>query len=766
MPPAQRFRQLVVRCALPCSILALSAGCRSAKSAFSYSNVSVKPTSATSLPDSAVNSEPVALTPEASGNSEPLPVSLESVTTPSDPAAVIYKADNSFRFKGHEKGHELQLEELDLVPERQAIGLNFADTLAEFAMAQIDLMNGDLEQAADSYLKSIELDRNEPISHHLLYKRAADSLILLDRREEAHTLLRNFVHERPHDPNGYALLGHTLESGGNLAAATALYQEALKRFPKLDLFPLSYADLLVDESKYVEATTLLQRALTRMPNSTNLYIRLGQVQQGMADIAASPNEKRHALDDAAGVHQHRLIQYGHEQPKHHVELACIFASTQNIPSSVHHLAEAERMAGASMEAKAELAQTFARHAGGPQNAAQSLAQLSDHPDAAWAHYYRGILIEKEEPALALRAFRASEERVPPEAAPYLKQVYLALDLGKLDTAFQATSRGLEDVPDNPGLLQAKGHVQLLKEDYAGAITTYRRIRQILADHLPLLSTARLDFKQAIAHTALNEIEEAADYLIASVTVDPAIYPEYLKKTATFTREQERRAAGHVLEAMCLEQPHRPFHAKYYGYWYRNQGLYRQATTWFVKTEEVATCTDRGTMRTVLSADFYFAFGDSLEALGRLREAEAILRRAIALRSSHPEACHLLARVLANQGVHLNEALELCQRSIANSPETGTNQATLGWIHFRRGEYEEALAAYTLALDTNEADASLHARIADVYAERGNLAKAAAHRARFTALSPEKGGFAQWKAPAPLELHPTTSNEDATEVPQN
>ena len=46
---------------------------------------------------------------------------------------------------------------------------------------------------------------------------------------------------------------------------------------------------------------------------------------------------------------------------------------------------------------------------------------------------------------------------------------------------------------------------------------------------------------------------------------------------------------------------------------------------------------------------------------------------------------------ADQNTHLDEAEDYIKRALAADPENGAYLDSLGWLHFRRGQYEQALA---------------------------------------------------------------------------
>jgi tetratricopeptide (TPR) repeat protein len=66
---------------------------------------------------------------------------------------------------------------------------------------------------------------------------------------------------------------------------------------------------------------------------------------------------------------------------------------------------------------------------------------------------------------------------------------------------------------------------------------------------------------------------------------------------------------------------------------------------------------------------------------------------------HPRAAHALnalAYLWAEDGRQLSDALRLQRRALEQRPYSGAFQDTLGWIHFRMGNVDEALSSLELA----------------------------------------------------------------------
>lgn len=81
-----------------------------------------------------------------------------------------------------------------------------------------------------------------------------------------------------------------------------------------------------------------------------------------------------------------------------------------------------------------------------------------------------------------------------------------------------------------------------------------------------------------------------------------------------------------------------------------------------------------------------------EKLGRLEQAERLLRRVLELQPDSAQAHNALGYALADRGVRLQEARQLIARALELSPGDPFITDSLGWVEFRLGRIDEALNA--------------------------------------------------------------------------
>jgi tetratricopeptide (TPR) repeat protein len=88
-------------------------------------------------------------------------------------------------------------------------------------------------------------------------------------------------------------------------------------------------------------------------------------------------------------------------------------------------------------------------------------------------------------------------------------------------------------------------------------------------------------------------------------------------------------------------------------------------------------------------DLLFIRAAALERLGQVEESEELFRRLVDDEPADANAANYLGYMWADREVHLDEALELIARAVALDPENSAYLDSLGWVHYRLGDFEQA-----------------------------------------------------------------------------
>lgn len=126
-----------------------------------------------------------------------------------------------------------------------------------------------------------------------------------------------------------------------------------------------------------------------------------------------------------------------------------------------------------------------------------------------------------------------------------------------------------------------------------------------------------------------------------------------------------------------------------------------------------------------SRDLEFQAAAVEEQSGRFREAERRFRELIRKRPEDGEALNYLGYMLADRGIKLQDALAFLEKAVGLEPENTAFLDSLGWVHFRLGEYEQAKTFLEKAARGSRPDPTILEHLADTYAALGKVPEALA-----------------------------------------
>ena len=133
---------------------------------------------------------------------------------------------------------------------------------------------------------------------------------------------------------------------------------------------------------------------------------------------------------------------------------------------------------------------------------------------------------------------------------------------------------------------------------------------------------------------------------------------------------------------------------------------------------------------------YFARGAARERLDRWAEAEADFQRALELSPDQPDVLNYLGYSWVDRGENLQQGLAMIRRAAELRPMSGAIIDSLGWAHYRLGDYEQALDWLEAAVRLEPADPTLNDHLGDVYWRLGRRIEARYQWRRAMTLDPE------------------------------
>jgi tetratricopeptide (TPR) repeat protein len=119
----------------------------------------------------------------------------------------------------------------------------------------------------------------------------------------------------------------------------------------------------------------------------------------------------------------------------------------------------------------------------------------------------------------------------------------------------------------------------------------------------------------------------------------------------------------------------------------------------------------------------FQLGAAYERSGEVDQAVGTFRRLLAAHPDFDEASNYLGYLWADRGENLEEALGLIRRAVAAEPDNAAYVDSLGWVHYRLGDYQVAVRYLERAARLLPDDPEILEHLGDVYRDLGDERRA-------------------------------------------
>jgi tetratricopeptide (TPR) repeat protein len=133
--------------------------------------------------------------------------------------------------------------------------------------------------------------------------------------------------------------------------------------------------------------------------------------------------------------------------------------------------------------------------------------------------------------------------------------------------------------------------------------------------------------------------------------------------------------------------------------------------------------------------FYFR-GICYERSKQWPLAEADLKKALELSPDQPLVLNYLGYSWIDQGVNLDEGMNMIRRAVEQRPDDGYIVDSLGWANFRIGNYDEAVKDLERAVELKPDDSTINDHLGDAYWRVGRVLEARFQWSHAKDLKPE------------------------------
>ena len=145
----------------------------------------------------------------------------------------------------------------------------------------------------------------------------------------------------------------------------------------------------------------------------------------------------------------------------------------------------------------------------------------------------------------------------------------------------------------------------------------------------------------------------------------------------------------------------------------------------------------------VNAKFYFNYGAAAEQAGLYDKAADLLRKSIALDPDNSaESSNYLGYMWADHNMNLDEAETMIRRALQSDPNNASYLDSLGWVEFRKGQFDRALDNLLQAAKTAQReDPVVFEHIGDTYLKLNRMRDALEAWQKALSLDPKNKNLA-------------------------
>ena len=233
---------------------------------------------------------------------------------------------------------------------------------------------------------------------------------------------------------------------------------------------------------------------------------------------------------------------------------------------------------------------------------------------------------------------------------------------------------------------------------------------------PELTLARLLLSDVLS--AENKPELSLEILSAIPQSSPYWWAARLRIAASLEMLDRTDDAIDQLKEMAGEQPMRASAAMQLGDLLRSKKRFNEAVEAYdeaIRRFKAAGMPERWSL--------YYSRGIALERAGQWKRAEADLFHALELKPDQPLVLNYLGYSWIDRGENLDRGLKMIEKAVEVRPEDGYIVDSLGWAHYRLGDYTGAVQYLEKAIELVPEDPTINDHLGDAYWQSGRPVEA-------------------------------------------
>jgi tetratricopeptide (TPR) repeat protein len=351
-----------------------------------------------------------------------------------------------------------------------------------------------------------------------------------------------------------------------------------------------------------------------------------------------------------------------------------------------------------------------------------LATKMSQPDLA-AKYYKKALAQNWTVDLAIEVseyytlqkeyenaetlYRSILERYPQERNSGLGLVNVLLLQDKTKDAFTVLQemRQNSNDPSEIDIITARLYLRNNNLEKAATVLKPLVLEENVDEAIYMLAVIRYQQQDIInAQTLLEKIESQSDFFEDAISL----------RVRIFIEEKQFTEATALLQK-TIKDHETPSPALYtlLASLYMEQGLFQDG---YSTLDTALIVHPRNTK-------ILFEYGLLLEKENKREAAIQWMQKILKLDPDHADALNYIGYTWADLDINLDQALIYIQKAVELKPQNGYIRDSLGWVHYRMGEFDKASKEINEALKMEPEDPYIYEHLGDIYKKLGKKKEA-------------------------------------------
>ena len=482
----------------------------------------------------------------------------------------------------------------------------------------------------------------------------------------------------PKDTESELWLVRLYRMTGDTTKAENILQDLLKQDPNDEGVIEQAAQLMLDHGRAEEAINLLKDATARTPSGR------------LSDLLGDAYTQRHDYANAEIAYD-KAVGMEPEEPGHHRGLAQTLAAEGKFKEA---LAQYQLLADADPDDPENYLHLAEMH--------RQLHQLDE--------------AEKDIVQAKQRA-PGNLEVVYSEAMIYEAQGRYSDAIQTLNTAVASLKSETTAAPTNRRslavLYEQLGRLYIDSENYTDAIKILGDMAQLGEEEARRASMLTVE-----AYRAAGDLPHALEAASSAIAKYPDERELRVTRALLLGENGDADQAASQLRALLTHSGADLDIDLDLAQVYQQNKRYDDAEAALTQAENLATHSNEREM-------VWFMRGTIYDRQKKYDQAEEQFNRVLKANPNDAQVLNYFGYMLADRGVRLPEATDMIKRALAQDPNNGAYQDSLGWAYFKQDKLAEAEDSLRQAALREPGDATILDHLGDVYFKRGKLDLAAA-----------------------------------------